>query len=191
MDKTLDRRDEILTNAGELFRAHGYHATSMRDIAKALNLRGSSLYAHVTSKEEMLWEIVTHAADAFLAKADAVDPALPADAQLRALICGHLEVIAEELPHATVFFHEWKFLSPDLKDNITARRDAYERRFRDTLEAGAREGLFEVEDPKLATLFVLSSLNWTYQWFNKDGELSLNELTEKYTTLIFNALNAK
>ena len=102
-----------------------------------------------------------------------------------------MEVIAEELPHATVFFHEWKFLSPDLKENITARRDAYERRFRDIIEAGVREGLFEVEDPKLATLFVLSSLNWTYQWFHKDGELSLSELTGKYTTLIFSALNAK
>ena len=187
----MDRRTEILTTAGNLFRERGYHATSMRDIAGALELRGSSLYAHISSKEEMLREIVDHAADAFLAQANSVDGSLPADKRLRALIRGHLEVIVQELPRATVFFHEWKFLSDEYKARITARRDAYECHFRKAVEEGVREGVFRVEDPKLATLFVLSSLNWTYQWFHEGGTLSLDELTEKYTTLIFDALNAE
>ena len=187
----MDRRTEILTTAGNLFRERGYHATSMRDIAGALELRGSSLYAHISSKEEMLREIVDHAADAFLAQANSVDGSLPAEERLKALIRGHLEVIAQELPRATVFFHEWKFLSDEYKAQITARRDAYECHFRKAVEEGVREGVFRVEDPKLATLFVLSSLNWTYQWFHEGGALSLAELSEKYTTLIFDALNTK
>ena len=187
----MDRRTEILTTAGNLFRERGYHATSMRDIAGALELRGSSLYAHISSKEEMLREIVDHAADAFLAQANCVEGTLAPDKRLRTLIRGHLEVIAQELPRATVFFHEWKFLSDEYKAQITERRDAYECHFRKAIEEGARSGVFQVEDPKLATLFVLSSLNWTYQWFHEGGKLSLEDLTEKYTALIFNALNAK
>jgi len=188
---SVDRRSEILETAGRLFRERGYHATSMRDIAGALELRGSSLYAHIASKEQVLWEVVNHAADAFLARAEAVDVGLSPQERLRELIRGHLEVIAQELPRATVFFHEWKFLSPALQHRIIERRDVYERYFRDAVEEGIQTGDFEVQDPKLAGLFVLSSLNWTYQWFREGGALSVEELTERYTKLIFNALAAK
>ncbi len=187
----MDRRQEILSAAGGLFREHGYHATSMRDIAKRLNLRGSSLYAHVASKEEMLWEIVNSAADAFLAQAESVPPDLPPQERLERLIRGHLQVIIGALPNATVFFHEWKFLAEDLRAQIVARRDRYEQYFRQIIREGTEQGIFEVEDDKLATFFVLSALNWSYQWFDADGELTLAQLSQHYTTLVCRALNAK
>ena len=65
------RRREIDAVAGELFHAQGYAATSVRDIARALDMQGASLYAHVTSKEDLLWSIVDRAATAFEAGADA------------------------------------------------------------------------------------------------------------------------
>lgn len=102
----MGRRREILATAGELFRRHGYHATSMRDIAGRLELRGSSLYAHIHSKEELLEEIVAEAAAAFLTAAEAVDPGLSPRERLATLIRNRLAVIASELPNATVFFHE-------------------------------------------------------------------------------------
>jgi AcrR family transcriptional regulator len=185
----MDRRSEILTTAGHLFRERGYHATSMRDIAASLELRGSSLYAHIDSKEEVLWEIVNHAADAFLAHAEAVEQrALAPREHLRGLVEGHLRVIVQELPRATVFFHEWKFLSPERRAQVVERRDRYEGFFRRAVEAGVASGDFRTEDPKLATLFILSALNWTYQWFREGGRLDLEALTERYMTLIFNAL---
>lgn len=187
----MDRRQQILSTAGGLFREHGYHATSIRDIAKSLDMRGSSLYAHVASKEQMLWEIVTEAADAFLQGAARVDENQEPAAKLRALIRSHLKVIVDELPNATVFFHEWRFLSSDMKVAIIERRDSYERHFRETIRQGVEQGVFEVEDVKTATLFVLSALNWSYQWFSAAGSLSLEELTEKYTELVFNALKVK
>ncbi|CAN5732869.1 TetR/AcrR family transcriptional regulator [soil metagenome] len=191
MNQVLDRRQQILATAGDLFREHGYHATSIRDIAKSLDMRGSSLYAHVDSKEQMLLEIVTEAAGAFLQGAEGVDKELAPAERLRALVRGHLAVIVDELPNATVFFHEWRFLSGDLKASIILRRDAYEQHFRNTIRQGVEQGVFEVDDVKTATLFVLSALNWSYQWFSSEGMLSVDELTEKYTALIFNALKLK
>jgi AcrR family transcriptional regulator len=43
------RRREIDDVASGLFHANGYAATSVRDIAKALDIQGASLYAHVAS----------------------------------------------------------------------------------------------------------------------------------------------
>ena len=60
-----------MRSPGELFHAQGYAATSVRDIARALDMQGASLYAHVTSKEDLLWSIVDRAATAFEAGAEA------------------------------------------------------------------------------------------------------------------------
>lgn len=186
----MDRRQEILSTAGGLFRTRGYHATSMRDIARSLGVQGSSLYAHIASKEEMLWEIVQQAATAFLAEAEAVDSGLEPRARLARLIRGHLAVMGRERPNAAVFFHEWRFLSPELREQVIAWRDRYEAHFRAAVADGADSGAFRVDDPKLAAVFVLSVLNWSYQWYRQDGALDLDALTERFTALTLNALNA-
>ena len=64
------RRRAIEDVASDLFRTHGYAATSVREIARALSMQGPSLYAHVTSKEDVLWAIVDRAATRFETAAD-------------------------------------------------------------------------------------------------------------------------
>ena len=68
----MHNKTDILTIAGNLFSQRGYHGTSMRELARSLDLRGASLYSHIASKEEMLWEIVHRAAGEFLAQAEAI-----------------------------------------------------------------------------------------------------------------------
>ena len=186
----MTRRQEILDTAGDLFQRNGYHATSMREIARNVQLQGSSLYAHIQSKEELLRSIVHEAADTFLAAARGVDASLPPPERLRGLVHAHLGVIRDRLPHATVFFHEWAHLPPELRRELVERRDAYQRIFRDTVDAGVESGSFDVEDPALATLFVLSSLNWTYQWLDPAGRLPLDTLAARYASLLLGALGA-
>ena len=61
----VSRRRAIEDVASTLFRQRGYSATSVRDIARALDIQGPSLYAHVSSKEDVLWAIVDRAATRF------------------------------------------------------------------------------------------------------------------------------
>ena len=185
----MERREQILTIAGHLFSQRGYHATSMRELAKHLNLQGGSLYAHITSKEELLLEVVRQAAERFLKVLEGLkgDPV----AKLKGLVRGHLEVIAQELPRATVFFHEWKHLSPPLLEEAKALRRRYEEGVQAVIREGMEQGVFRVENLRLATLFVLSALNWTYQWYRPEGPLTLEELSEAYATLILRALGVE
>ncbi|HKI55757.1 MAG TPA: TetR/AcrR family transcriptional regulator [Trueperaceae bacterium] len=186
----MTRRQEILDTAGDLFQRRGYHATSMREIARNVSLQGSSLYAHIDSKEELLRAIVDEAADAFLMAAAGVDRTLPPPQRMRLLVAGHLQVIRDKLPYATVFFHEWAHLPAELRGDLVARRDAYQAHFRETIVAGARDGSFSVEDPALATLFVLSALNWSYQWLHPEGRLPLEVLAQRYGDMILHALGS-
>jgi len=185
----MDRRSQILQMAGHLFSQRGYHATSIRDLAKALNLQGGSLYAHIASKEELLLEVVRQAAARFQEVLEGLPEAGPRE-RLVALVKGHLRVIAEELPRATVFFHEWKHLSPPLLKEAKALRDRYEEGVQRVIAEGVEKGVFQVDNPRLATLFLLSALNWTYQWYRPEGPMSLEEFSEAYAGMALKVLGA-
>ena len=62
-----DTRREILDTALELFAEHGFHATSVRAIARAVGVRESALYHHFSSKEAILEAVVDDRVQARLA----------------------------------------------------------------------------------------------------------------------------
>lgn len=53
-EASRDTKKEILDRALDLFAEHGFSATSMRQIAKAVGVRESALYHHFPSKESIL-----------------------------------------------------------------------------------------------------------------------------------------
>ena len=185
----LDRKEQIYSTARSLFSERGYHATTVRDIARELNMQGGSLYAHIESKEDVLWEIVNRAAEQFLG---AVEPIVasdrsPAD-KLREMVRAHVQVVADNLADATVFLHEWKFLGEERRNAIAARRDRYEGLYRHVVEEGIHSGEFAPADPKMAALLVLSAVNWMPQWYKPSGPLSPTEVADGFSELILNGL---
>ena len=72
--------------------------------------------------------------------------------------------------------------------SVRDQRRRYEEGVQAVVEEGVRAGVFRVENVRLATLFVLSALNWTYQWYRPDGPLSLEALAEAYAELVLKAL---
>ena len=145
----ITRRQAIEEAASSLFSERGYSGTSVRDIARAVDIRGASLYAHVTSKQEVLWSIVERMASTFESAADAVEAADPGaltfgrGAYLVALVRAHVGVITDDVERAGVFVHEWRALQPDRRAEIERRRDAYEARFSSTIADGIRTGVFQ------------------------------------------------
>jgi TetR/AcrR family transcriptional regulator, cholesterol catabolism regulator len=172
----LTKRQAIEEVASELFREHGYAGTSIRDIARALSVQGASLYAHVTSKEDVLWAIVDRAATRFEAAADVAEastdarrPGDPGEA-LAALVRAH-------------FVHEWRALGLEHRADILARRDAYEARFRRRIEDGIAVGAFAMTDPGVATSTVLSALNGVAGWYDPSGRLSAGRIADHLVEL--------
>jgi TetR/AcrR family transcriptional regulator, cholesterol catabolism regulator len=192
MIETGARRREIDAVASELFRANGYAATSIRDIARALDIQGASLYAHVASKEDLLWAIVDRAASAFEQAADlAVDETDNADAveRLAALVEAHVEVATADPERSSVFVTEWRHLSADRRAAIASRRDAYEASFRTTIEEGVAVGAFRSTDAAIATTFILTALNGIATWYRPDGRLSADRIADHYVELALRSLS--
>ena len=120
---TLDtRKEQIYRAASALFSERGYRATSIRDIARELDLQGGSLYAHISSKEDVLWEIIARVAESFYA---AVRPIAESDAptseRLRAMIHAHVDVVVNELARSAVFFQDWRHLSEPRRSEVAVQ----------------------------------------------------------------------
>lgn len=193
----ISRRQAIEDVASDLFRERGYAGTSIRDIARALSVQGASLYAHVTSKEDVLWAIVDRAAARFEAAADRAErdaaarrPGDPADA-LAALVRAHVEVLTADVDEAGVFVHEWRALGPERRSSILARRDAYEARFRRHIEAGIAIGAFGLTDPAVAASAVLSALNGVASWYDPNGRLPGGRIADHLVDLSLRMLSSQ
>ena len=193
----LTRRQAIEEVASDLFRERGYAGTSIRDIARALSVQGASLYAHVTSKEDVLWAIVDRAASRFEAAADRAE--LDAEARragdpaeaVAALVRAHVEVLTADVDEAGVFVHEWRALGAERRAAILARRDAYEARFRRRIEDGIAVGAFAMTDPAVASTTLLTALNGVATWYDPDGRLPAERVADHLVELALRMLEGR
>jgi AcrR family transcriptional regulator len=181
IEQATTRKDQIYQVAERLFSERGYHATTIRDIARELQIEGGSLYSHINSKQELLYEIVLRGSERFMQGArKAIAGGGGAREQLRRLMRQHLTLTAESLDASVVYFHEWHHLDAAQQEVIKARRDEYEGYVRQIIRQGVASGEFAPGDERMLALHVLSLLNWTYHWYNPEGRLSAGELADLF-----------
>jgi AcrR family transcriptional regulator len=184
------RRAEVVDAAARLFSRRGYHGTSMQHLAEALGLLRGSLYAHIGSKEELLFEVAAQGAERFLERARRAAAAdAPAAERLRLFLVAHAETVSEHLDAATVFLNEWRYLSEGPRDAIRSKRDEYEALVRTIVADGVAAGEFRDDvDVRLAARLVLSAGNWMYVWYRPGGELSPAEVGAGFAELVVKGL---
>lgn len=186
------RREIILEAASRLFSTKGYHGTTIRDISDASGILSGSLYAHIKSKEDLLFEITNYGAEAFLTSLEPIvkGPG-SAEEKLRRGLAAHIRVVADNLEAATVFFHEWQGLSDERRAMIQEKRDAYEALWARILEEGMVRGEFDLPDPKFARLLTLSAANWLYHWYRPEGPMQPEEVADRLATNLLSGLSKK
>jgi AcrR family transcriptional regulator len=165
------RRTELTRTAARLFAEKGYHGTSIGDLAQALGVQKGSLYSHIESKADLLWEVAREGSAAFHDALDGVPEEGPVVERIRAALRAHLGVVAEQLDVATVFVREWRYLEGDRREEFLAERRRYEERFRALFREGRELGGLRTDlDDATATLLALSAANWAYTWIRPETD---------------------
>jgi AcrR family transcriptional regulator len=181
------RRRELTREAARLFAQKGYHGTSIGDIAEAMGVQKGSLYAHIASKEDLLYETMREGADAFHAELDAIPEDAPAVEKIRLALRGHLRVVAEQLDVATVFVQEWRYLEGARHDEIVAERRRYEERIRDLFREGRELSELRADlDEAAAALLLLSAANWAYTWLQPGRDT--DEIADRFFALLVDGM---
>jgi AcrR family transcriptional regulator len=187
-EATIEPRQEILRAAARLFQQQGYDATSMNDVAAALKLSKGGLYHHFQSKDEILYNIMSHAMNITEERVINVARRIEgAEERLRTLIRLHIEVVlSEEDREITVMLHENHPLPPALRRKINGRKKDYVH-FVENLVADVqrqRNSTSQVT-PRAAAFALVGMINWIYQWYRPDGPLTGDALVRQYTDIFF------
>jgi AcrR family transcriptional regulator len=182
-------RDEILEAAAQIFRQKGFHAASMQDIAQAVNLQKPSLYHHVTSKQEILLALLDQALDLLIAQMEEVmSQPLPADEKLRQGMLVYLETMLANSDLAAVLLLEHRSLEPQYHARHIPRRDRFEQLWREMVQDGLDQGVFDHVEPALTSRALLGVMNWTITWYRPGGSLTPDDLAQRYADLFLRGL---
>jgi AcrR family transcriptional regulator len=181
------RRTELTRQAARLFAEKGYHGTSIGEIAAALGVQKGSLYAHIQSKQDLLYETMLEGARAFHAGLDAIPERLPATEKIRLALRSHLRVVADQLDVATVFVQEWRYLEGERREEILRERRRYEERVRAFFREGRDLGELRTDlDEATAALLALSAANWAYTWLQPGRDT--DELSDRFYALLLDGM---
>jgi len=185
--KSRHRSEAILASAVAAFRKHGYHGTSMREIADAVERTKGSLYYYFESKADILYEAHDRALDRMLAALARIEGSdASAEEQLRELVVEHVRAIVDGF-HGTALALELDALPPQARRRVISKRDRFEKGLRRILAhcAGTEAEALTVQ---LTGFTLLGAINWLARWYSPRGEMSVDEIGRFFAELVLAGL---
>jgi TetR/AcrR family transcriptional regulator, cholesterol catabolism regulator len=175
----------LLDTASALFAKKGYALTSTREIAEQIGIQKASLYYHIETKEDLLYEICKTSLKQIRSDVEAAlkGAANPLE-RTGILIRTHIESMLRDQDRHSAALTEMSCLSSERLDEVTALRDAYEGLVRSVLDEAQRAGALRKDVPvKYACLALLGLLNRVLVWFRPNGPLSPAQIGGLFTTV--------
>ncbi|MCH8035658.1 MAG: TetR/AcrR family transcriptional regulator [Proteobacteria bacterium] len=166
--RPANRRQDLLDAAARLFARQGFHAASMRDIARAAGMLPGSLYYHFASKDALLLAVYGEGVRRIAARVDgAVAGAVTPWARLEAACVAHGETLLDGGDYAQVVIRVRPEDCAAMAARLAALRDAHEDRFKALVAA---LDLPADADRQALRLMLLGALNWSQTWYRPGGD---------------------
>lgn len=186
---TKSKKEVIQIAAARLFRDRGYAATSMRDLAEAVQLKASSLYNHIKGKEEILQAICFETANRFLMAMESIEQEdISNTEKAKKLIRLHVKTAMEDATSITAFNDEWRHLSEPHLSEFMAIRKTYENKFKAIIKQGIDNNEFKPIQPVIILYTFLSSVRWLYDWYNPNGDITSNDVEENIVDILMDGI---
>ncbi|HYX50835.1 MAG TPA: TetR/AcrR family transcriptional regulator [Ktedonobacteraceae bacterium] len=182
-------KEKVLAAAVRLFAEYGYHASTMRDIAKIAGIQAASIYYHYPSKQALLVEIMEFHMrqlnanlERFISKQHSVQQCL------YAAVSNHILLHTKYKSEFFIIDTEIRALEGDNRKNILALRDHYEELIQELLREGTEQGVLRQTDVKIASYAIIAMCTEVAQWFKPTGRLSVQQVIEMYFKMITEGL---
>ena len=167
-----DRRADIVLRSAELFDNHGYHATSVNDIADAVGISKPTLYHYVKGKDEILYWIHQEFSGWLIDRQQSRNDVPMTNSQrILETMADIFELMDTRPGHVRTFFEHHRELPAEARAEIGASRDRYFDMVRALIKAGIESGEIRPVDPTFATLALFGVCNWAYQWYRPTGPM--------------------
>ena len=181
---------EAIRKAGvRLIYEHGYEAMSLRQLAAEVGIQAGSLYNHISTKQDLLFDLVQDHINDLLRELDlALEGKADPVAQLRAFVAFHVTYHMTRKREVFIANSELRSLDAKNYDAVVALRGAYEARLAQILTDGAAEGAFEVVDIQVATFAIISLLTGLCSWYRPGGRLTRDAIIAAHEKLVLSGV---
>ncbi len=172
-----------LTDAArEIFAERGYHAASIRDVAKRAGLSLSALYYWHSSKQELLAVLLEDSINDYFHTCDAALHAAAADpaSRLGALVRATVDYRIRRRVESTLAAQESRNLEEPYAQRLVKLREPATRLWQDIIDDGVRDRVFRCPHPRDARRATQAACNAIAQWYDPNGDVAPAELAERY-----------
>ncbi len=172
-----ERAVDIYRKAAKIFRSKGFDATSMGDIAEAVDLTKGGLYYYIKGKEALLFAIMSFAMSSLETRvihpsANVADP----EERLARMISAHVILALDEPAPMLVLADEDEGLNAQHRQQMNERKAKYSAAFQDSIEGVLSTRPEQRRDPRVATEVTLSLMQGVVRWFDPTAGIPREEV---------------
>jgi len=184
---------EAIRKAGvRLIYENGYEAMSLRQLAAEVGIQAGSLYNHIATKQDLLFDLVQDHINDLLRELDlAVENKTDPVEKLRAFVAFHVTYHMSRKREVFIANSELRSLEPKNYDVVVTMRGVYEQRLAQILADGESEGAFEVVDVQVATFAILALLTGLCTWYRPGGRLTKEAIIAAHEKLVLSGVAAQ
>ncbi|MFC7062148.1 TetR/AcrR family transcriptional regulator [Halobacillus seohaensis] len=187
-------KQKLIDASIHLFDEKGFTETSVQDIAGEIKVTKGTFYYYFKSKQELLRDIHLNYIGYLLSQQDEIinDTSRDSRNKLHDTVFMLIHSIRNRRKSARIFFREMRNLAPEYLEQNMEKRDLFRKNVQGIVEEGVRKGCFQEDlNTDMITRGILGVANWSYYWFNPEGDVSDEELTNIYLEMILNGINKK
>lgn len=186
-------REQLTKQSIQLFEEKGFSSTSIQDIVDALGVTKGTFYYYFTSKETLLMDIHLRYIDELLERQNSIlSGSYSCHEKLVKMIELLIFDIQKQGAKVRVYIREMRHLSAENSAVIKEKRRTFHLNIEGIIKEGIENREFQQDlNPKITAFAILGITNWSYEWFNPDGNVSAEELAVMYTKLILHGINFK
>lgn len=165
---------------------HGYEGMTLRQLASEVGIQAGSLYNHIATKQQLLFDLVIQHMEDLLAALDAALAGLEDPARQLAAFCEfHVRYHIKRKAEVFVINFELRSLDPENRVQVVALRTRYENRLIEIIRRGQQAGVFRGMDAPVAAYGLISMLTGVCTWYSEDGRMGADEIVDLYTAMAF------
>lgn len=177
------KRYAVILTAARAFREHGYHNTSIDDVARELNVTKPTIYHYVENKEQLLFECFRAGLGQIMEAFEEVqDIKTSARQRLAGVMTRYAEAITSEFGWCMVQA-ENQDLSEAMSRKVRALKSDIDHGIRRIIKEGELDGSIRKCDAKITAFALAGAMNWIAYWYVREDSLNAAEIADRFIEL--------
>ncbi|HHX90922.1 MAG TPA: TetR/AcrR family transcriptional regulator [Paracoccus sp.] len=185
------KREAVLRTAARFFNTRGFHATSLDDVASALNVTKPTIYHYFANKDEILFECTRRGLDAIIAASRrSAGQGGSAAERLRSMLSAYAIVMMDDYGICVARTQD-HLLAEASRTQFRALKREIDTLIRRVVREGQEDGSLKVTDARIATFTAAQALNGLGNWYDPEGPESAAEIARRVVDTLMDGLSGR